>query len=51
MAEKISGALAIFLCVILPVALGYWDAAAGGSAGLLVFWWQVKRGEDDTRAS
>lgn len=39
-AERISWVLALFLCVILPVALDYYGLAVAGAAGL---WWRVKR--------
>jgi len=41
--ERIGWALAVFLCVILPLALGYWGLALAGAGGLVVLWWRVKR--------
>jgi len=39
--ERIGSALAI--CIVLPAALGIWDALAGGAAGLEMLWWLVRR--------
>jgi len=39
--ERIGWLLAMFLCVIFPLALGYYGLA--GAAGLAVLWWRVRR--------
>lgn len=47
--ERVSWLLAVFLCVILPALLSYWDCVAGGAGGLAVLWWMFtpwKAGEE-----
>ncbi len=51
MAEVIGWILAVAICIVLPVALGYYDAVAGRAAGLAVLAWLLRTGgiDDDTR--
>ena len=44
MAEVIGWILGVIICIVLPVALGYWDLAVAGASGLAVLAWRVKRG-------
>jgi len=41
--ERIGWLLALFLCVILPLALGYYGLALAGAGGLAVLAWQLRR--------
>lgn len=41
--ERIAWLLAVFLCVILPLALGYWGLALAGTGGLAVLAWRLRR--------
>lgn len=43
-AEVISWILAIVICIVLLLALGYYDLALAGGGGLAVLWWRVKGG-------
>ena len=44
MDEVIGWILAVVICIVLPVALGYYDLALAGGGGLAVLWWRVKEG-------
>ena len=41
--ERTAWLLAVFLCVGLPLALGYYGLALAGAGGLAVLAWQLRR--------
>ena len=41
--EWIGWLLAVFLCVILPLAFGHWREAIAGTAALAVLAWLLRR--------
>ena len=41
--ERTAWLLAVFLCVGLPLALGYYGLALAGAGGLVVLWLRLRR--------
>lgn len=41
MAQVTSWILAVVICIVLPLALGYYGLALAGAAGLAVLAWRV----------
>ena len=42
-AERLGWILGGVICIVLPLALGYYGLALAGAGGLAVLWWRVKR--------
>ena len=42
-AERIGWALAVIICLALPLALGHWREAIAGMGGLAVLWLLLRR--------
>lgn len=43
MAEVIGWILAIVVCIVIPLALGYYALALVGAGSLAVLWWLLRR--------
>jgi len=41
--ERLGWALAVIICLALPLALGYYREAIAGTAALAVLWWLLRR--------
>ena len=42
-AERLSWALGVVICIVLPLALGFYGLAVAGGGALAVLAWRVKR--------
>ena len=41
--DKLAWLLALVICLVIPLAMGYYGLALAGGGGLAVLWWRVKR--------
>jgi len=45
-AERLGWILGVVVCIVLPLALGYYSLALAGAGGLAVLAWRVKREQE-----
>lgn len=41
-AERLGWIVGVVICIVLPLALGYYDLAVAGAGGLAVLGWRVR---------
>jgi len=41
--ERIGWALAVIICLVIPLLFGHWREAIAGTGALAVLWWRLRR--------